>query len=334
MSSPREASTSTEQPARAGQRIVVEDLKRFGPDASFEPVGKEFAEKYCKSLAERHYENFSIASFLVPARLRQDFFNIYAYCRWSDDLADELENSSDAMRHLEWWRGELRQCFQQQAKHPVFVALKGTVARHQISPGPFEDLLDAFVQDQRIHRYETDDELISYCRGSANPVGRILLKLAGTSDSQALLWSDSICTGLQIANFCQDVRRDALRGRIYFPKQRWADHAISEADLLRGECSKPLLNAMRDWVAVARGYLIGGLPLVKVVPAWLSRDIQLFARGGLTILDNIERSGFDVWTRPIQVSKGQKVKLLMQSLLFPRSTQVAKYDLRTFGEKA
>lgn len=315
---------------RAGESLVMDDLARFGPTVPPSVISLQESLAYCKNLALNHYENFSVASFLLPKTMRQDFYNIYAYCRWSDDLADESpvdtrENfpgqEMGTMDLLNWWRAELRACFAGKSQHPVFVALGSTLQRYPLPIEPFEKLLDAFCKDQQVNRYSNDAEVLAYCSGSANPVGRILLGLAQTFEAEAIQQSDSICTGLQLANFCQDLRRDALRDRIYLPKSRWAQHSISEEEILSGTKTVSQQNALRDWVHFARAHLIGGLPLVRRVPRWLARDIQLFARGGLALLENIERKQFDVWNSPIEVSKAQKLRLLFQSILFPRSVK-------------
>jgi squalene synthase HpnC len=318
MSPPLEATTIANLPKRAGQNIVLDDLSRFGPGVEYAPLSLLESQRYCKSLAKRHYENFSVASFLVPPALRQDLFTIYAYCRWSDDLADQLEDANDSLFLLQWWREELSRCFESQSSHPVFVALKNTITRHSLPREPFEHLLDAFVQDQTVNRYANDASLLEYCRGSANPVGRLLLCLSDTRTEQAFSLSDSICTGLQIANFCQDIGSDAKRGRIYLPEQRWAEQGVTESEILSGNVTDSMRGALRSWVANARSHLIAGLPLVTLTPLWLARDIQLFARGGLTILNNIEKSGFDVWTSPIEVTKFQKIALLARAIVSPR----------------
>ncbi len=324
MSSPSEATSPIEHPARAGQSAVAADLQRFGPSATHAIVEMQQARKYCKSLAMKHYENFSVASILLPASLRQDFYNIYSYCRWSDDLADEIGDTSESLRLLSWWRLELRHCFSGVAKHPVFVALADTIQSHSLTIELFEHLLDAFVQDQSVTRYKSQLELLDYCRGSANPVGRILLKLAHVEEISALQLSDRICSGLQIANFCQDMRQDAQKDRIYMPSDLWQRFQITEAEILAGLPTVHLQFAMKVWVELARTMLVGGLPLVKLTPRWLARDIQLFARGGLTILNNIAKSNFNVWTEPIEVTKKQKVALLLRAMMFPRSVQVAE----------
>lgn len=328
MSPLREASSaepntpkSPKSPPRSGESLVLNDLARFGPDCHGYEMSVPESESYCKNLALNHYENFSVASFLLPKSIRQDFYNIYAYCRWSDDLADETSSSVDL---LQWWRNELRQCFAGSSKHPVFVALRSTLLRHPLPIEPFEKLLDAFCQDQYVIRYQNDEEVLAYCSGSANPVGRILLGLAKTTHSDAIRQSDLVCTGLQLANFCQDIQKDALRNRIYLPQSRWTTYSISQDDILQGTKSAPLQNALRDWVYYAREHLVQGLPLVQQVPRWLARDVQLFVRGGLSILENIERAGFDVWNRPIEVTKSQKLMLLGKAILFPRSIRTRK----------
>ena len=324
MSSPREAISKTPQLIRAGKNTVIQDLSRFGPNAPSQTMSLGIARQYCKSLANSHYENFSVASLLLPAAMRQDLYNIYAYCRWSDDLADESGAAEQSLELLAWWRAELRACFEGNAKHPVFVAMKSTIDQHHLPIDPFEHLLDAFVQDQTVTRYNSHLQVLDYCRGSANPVGRILLKLAGVDDEPAEQLSDRICTGLQIANFCQDIQQDASLNRIYLPKDLWQRFQLTENEILAGQCTEPLRYALKVWVGLARTSLVSGLPLVNRTPRWLARDIQLFTRGGLTILDNIAKANFDVWTKPIEVSKKQKLVLLMRAILFPRSLHVSE----------
>lgn len=325
MSSPREAIQNSVSHTRAGNGIVLQDLNQFGPDANFPPLNLSQSKKYCKTLADRHYENFSIASLLVPRSIRQDFFNVYAFCRWSDDLADELGDSAKSLRYLGWWQHQLQECFHGRASHPVYRALQESIRIHGLPIKPFQDLLEAFVQDQHTTRYSTDQDLLGYCRGSANPIGRILLQFGKVESDHAKQLSDQICTGLQIANFCQDIRQDAMRGRIYLPKERWAQYPITENEILTGNVSCNLVHAMQDWVSTAQSHLIAGLPLVKHVPRWLARDIQLFARGGLTVLENISSVGFDVWTQPIEVTRKQKVRLLLQAILRPRSLELTGF---------
>jgi squalene synthase HpnC len=183
-------------------------------------MGLDQAFGYCEKLAKSHYENFSVTNLWLPADIRPHFTSIYAYCRWSDDLADEIGDSNRSSKLLAWWKDQLQASMRGEARHPVFIALHHTIRLFSMRIEPFEDLLSAFVQDQTVKSYSDDAQLLEYCRRSANPVGRLILALARTSDSKSIEWSDSICTGLQIANFCQDVAVDAQRGRVYLPKSR------------------------------------------------------------------------------------------------------------------
>jgi len=268
------------------------------------------AQNYCRELATTHYENFPVVSWLLPRDLHQHFYNVYAYCRWSDDLSDEIDDDTRSLELLDWWLGELRQCYAGSATHPVFVALTETISEFEIPAEPFEDLLSAFRQDQRVHEYDTFDELRDYCRRSADPVGRLVLYLCRSYNEQNVAWSDSVCTGLQLANFWQDVARDLDIGRIYLPAEDCRRFGYSREDLQNRVTNDAFLQLMRFEVDRARQYLTDGLPLVENLPGRLQIDIELFIRGGLKILEEIERINYRVWqTRPV-VRKGQFVMLL------------------------
>ena len=311
-------SDSTDQ----GGSQVLRDLKTMGPDC---PALPQFslvqAQKYCLDLAVSHQENFTVASYLFPSRYRQHLANIYAYSRWADDLADETANATLASGLLDWWEKEFRSSWTKQAQHPVLIALKQTMTECSLSPQPFLDLLSAFRQDQFQFRYSDDDQLASYCNRSANPVGRIVLALAGCQSDRQRQLSDSICTGLQIANFCQDISEDALRGRIYMPASRWEHLGISQSDFTQGSSHPELKGALANWVHSAEHHLHQGIPLVRIVPRWLARNLQMFIRGGLAITTAIAQADYDVWREPVQVSKHQKARILIRSILLPRSTR-------------
>ncbi len=293
-------------------------LERWGPNSS-EKVSQQQALQYCRNLARGHYENFSVYSLLVPRELRQHFCNVYAYCRWSDDLADELANAQQSLELLDWWERQLERCWQGDAVHPVMIALAETVRKSQLSMEPFKQLLSAFRQDQTIRRYANDQLLLDYCRRSANPVGRIVLALAGVADERYFSLSDSICTGLQLANFCQDMSRDAAIGRIYLPQNRWIDHGIDEETILARRVAPELRHALRDWVRDTYQFFDIGWPLVQEIGGWLARDLQLFARGGVAILQAIAKNDYDVWSRRIELSRGTKLSIALNALL-QRST--------------
>lgn len=289
--------------------IFDRELTRFGPDQRA-AVSLAQAQAYCSYWARSHYENFVVASLLLPRQLRQDFHNIYAYCRWSDNLADEIDDRQHSLELLDWWQAELSQCFAGQPKHPVLLALQSTIRQHHLSPEPFFDLLSAFRQDQQLDRYPDDAWLRDYCRRSADPVGRILLQLARVSDAEALAYSDHICTGLQLANFCQDMAVDARRGRIYVPQSRWSRHGVDESMLLAARPTASLQALLAEWVEAARAELVAGQPLLGLVPPWLRRDVVLFLRGGQAILEQIAQQRFDVWTCRPRVSKWKQFRLV------------------------
>lgn len=312
--------------SRPGAGRVRSDLDRYGPEQKIQPMALDEAFRYCRDLAQAHYENFSVVTRLVPARIRPHLASIYAYCRWSDDLADEMDHPTQALQLLDWWRTQLDACFEGRATHPVFVALRQTVAQYDLKPEPFSDLLSAFVQDQSKSRYDSDSELLHYCQRSANPVGRLVVRLARLSSPQAIAWSDSICTGLQVANFCQDIRLDAQRGRIYWPADRLQELGIEPETLALNAPTPTACRGVMEWTQDARQLLCAGLPLVQQGPLWFARSVQLFARGGLLILRNIDSQQGDVWSRGVTVSKGQKLQLMIRSLLFPRSTSVPSID--------
>jgi squalene synthase HpnC len=272
------------------------------------------AEAYTRWLATHHYENFHVVSFLLPKRLHQDFYNVYAYCRWADDLADETGDRAESLRLLAWWRGELDAMYQGRATHPVLVALGPTVRRYAIPRQPFADLIEAFVQDQTVTRYRDWEHLFGYCRNSANPVGRLVLYLCGYADAERQRLSDATCTALQLANFWQDVGVDLAKDRVYLPIQVMERHGCRVEDLLARRATPGFREAMREAVAKARDLFGEGLPLVRMVDRRLALDIDLFSRGGLRVLQKIERQGYDVLAARPAVTRAERVGLLVGSL--------------------
>jgi squalene synthase HpnC len=289
-------------------------LKTWGPQATPRGLSRSAAEAYCRTLARTHYENFPVVSWLLPRHLHQPFYNVYAYCRWADDLGDEIADARQATELLEWWRDQLRACYHGSATHPVFIALGPSIEEFGIPQQPFEDLLSAFKQDQRVKRYESYAELRDYCRRSADPVGRIVLYLCGAFSDRNAAWSDSICTGLQLANFWQDVARDLDIGRVYLPRESLLRFGYSDADLANRVTNEPFLKVMEFEVDRSRQLLKSGLPLVTVMPWPMRVDIDLFARGGLCLLDRIERIGYRVWQNRPVLTKIDFARLFIGSL--------------------
>jgi squalene synthase HpnC len=269
---------------------------------------------YTRWLATNHYENFHVVSFLLPKRLHQDFYNVYAYCRWSDDLGDETGDREESLRLLAWWRGELDAMYQGRATHPVFTALQSTVQKFAIPREPFSHLIDAFVQDQTVTRYRNWDELFAYCRNSANPVGRLVLYLGGYSDQPRQLLSDATCTALQLANFWQDVTVDQLKDRVYIPLDIMERHGYTVEELFAHKFTPAFRLVMREIVDKARDLFHEGMPLIGMVNRRLSLDLDLFSRGGLHVLDKIARQDYNVLAARPSISKAERVGILLGSL--------------------
>ncbi len=292
----------------------AQQLARWGPGRDYAPPSPEAARAYCGRLTRTHYENFSVATLLLPRRLLPHFRSVYAYCRWADDLGDETGGGARAIELLRWWREELSRCYDGTPRHPVMVALKPTIDRFGIPPTPFLALLHAFEQDQRVKRYDRYAELLDYCRYSANPVGHLVLYLCECYEPRRAALSDRICTGLQLANFWQDVARDLDIGRVYLPAEDRRRFGYSDDDLEARRFTPAFAGLMRFEVERARALFHEGLALVPRMPADVQADIELFARGGLAILAKIEQIGYDVWrTRPV-LRKGEKVALLAGAL--------------------
>lgn len=273
------------------------------------------AQEYCSRLARSHYENFSVASWFLPARLRQHFFNVYAYCRISDDLGDEVGNPQASLQLLDQWEAELDACYQGNPRHPVFVALRETITKLDIPRDPFANLLKAFRQDQSITRYQTFDDLLGYCLNSANPVGHLVLYLCSYRDAERQKLSDFTCTALQLANFWQDVSADYAKGRIYLPLEDLARYRVSEADIANERNTPAFCNLMSFEVQRARDWFFQGFPLVDKVDRELAVDIELFSRGGLEILKAIEHQGFAVLGRRPAISKSRKLLLVARAVM-------------------
>jgi squalene synthase HpnC len=280
------------------------------------PAGSstERAEQYTRWLATHHYENFIVASVLLPRHLRQHFYNVYAYCRWADDLADEIPDRSTALELLNWWDTELHQCYAGTPTHPVFVALAGTIDKFEIPIEPFSDLLRAFRRDQAVGRYATWDAVIDYCRYSANPVGRLVLYLCGYKDHERQILSDFTCTALQLANFWQDVSRDLDKDRIYIPADSMAAYGLGEADLFARSFDNRYATLMRVLVDRTRELFEKGLPLAQCVAPSVRIDLELFSRGGMAVLDVIESIGYNTLQKRPSLTGATKLKLIGRAL--------------------
>jgi squalene synthase HpnC len=273
------------------------------------------AEHYTCWLATHHYENFRVVSWLLPSRLHQHFYNVYAYCRWADDLGDEIPDRKHALELLDEWDEELQRAYRGAAKHPVLIAVGGTARDLDVPIEPFRDLLIAFRQDQTVHRYATWDEVIGYCRYSANPVGRLVLYLMGYRDAERQRLSDATCTALQLANFWQDVGRDLEKGRIYIPLEVAAHHGVSEADITQKRFDARYVELMKELIRRTRGLFAEGAPLASRVSRELRVDVELFGRGGCAVLDAIEAIGYDTLNRRPALDRRLQARLLGRAMI-------------------
>ena len=281
------------------------------------PPTLQEAQAWCQNLAETHYENFHVATWFLPKALRPHFHAIYAYCRVSDDLGDEVGSTGAALALLDQWGQELDACYAGQTRHPVFVALAETIRECRIPKAPFADLLCAFRQDQTVTRYATMEDVLQYCRYSANPVGRLVLYACGeaeTDQEEKFRLSDATCSALQLANFWQDVREDWARGRVYIPQRDMEVFHVSDTTIAEGIATDQFRGLLRTEVAYARDLFDEGLPLIGMVNRDLALDLDLFSRGGLEILNAIEKRDFDVLTSRPAISKATKATLALRAL--------------------
>jgi squalene synthase HpnC len=288
------------------------EITRHAPQPGCSP---EEAQKYTRWLATHHYENFNVVSWLLPKALHQHFYNVYAYCRWADDLGDEVPNPQRALELLSWWEHELDVCYEGKPSHPVFVALRETIVAKDIPKQPFADLLKAFRQDQTVKRYPDWNSVLGYCVYSANPVGRLVLYLCGYRDEERQRLSDATCTALQLANFWQDVSRDLDIGRIYLPLDAAAAQGLTETDIFERRFDERYVRLMKDLIGRTRALFTQGMPLAKMVDGRLSVDLEMFTRGGVAVLDAIESQGYDTLHQRPAVSKVKQASLLGRTLV-------------------
>ena len=283
------------------------------------------AERYTRWLATHHYENFNVVSWLLPKQLHQHFYNVYAYCRWSDDLGDEVSDAARALQLLDAWEEELRLAYRddRMPSHAVLIALRQTIRAKQIPIEPFSDLLRAFRQDQRVHRYETWADVLDYCVYSANPVGRLVLYLCDYRDAERQRLSDYTCTALQLANFWQDVSRDLEKGRIYIPLESVREHGLEDSDIVSRRFDERYVRLMKSLIARTRELFAAGAPLAKKVDGELRVDIDLFSRGGVAILDAIEAAGCNTLQHRPALTKWSKLRLIGSALVSRNSAKTA-----------
>ena len=296
---------------RAGHNRM---MTRHEPSVGTNLAPHEVREAYnhCEQLARTHYENFTVGSWLLPHALRRHLFAVYAFCRRTDDLGDEAPG--DRLALLNDWEAELSRCYGGQPTDPVMVALQDTIQRFDIPAEPFTRLIEANRMDQRQHRYSTYEDLLHYCRHSAEPVGRMVLYVLGYRDPERQSLSDATCTALQLANFWQDVHRDYQMGRIYIPQEDMTRFGYSEEELAAGVVNDRFRSLMRFQVDRAEALFRQGLPLQKLLHGRARLDIALFSRGGMAVLAAIRRQNYDVLSRRPVVTRSRKLWLMLSTM--------------------
>jgi squalene synthase HpnC len=249
-----------------------------------------------------HYENFPVASILMPKRLRKPVAAIYHFARAADDIADEGDlTDAERLRQLDEFRAELALIANNETPlTPLFSNLAMEVRRHALPLPPLHDLLDAFSQDVVKKRYEDFDDLLNYCRRSANPVGNLLLHLYEEATPVNIAYSDAICTSLQLINFWQDVARDYAIGRIYLPRVDLAQFGVSEDQIAQGISDDKWRALMKFQVDRARAMMLAGKPLGSILTGRIGLEMRMIIAGGLRILDKLESAQYDMFHhRPV-----------------------------------
>lgn len=278
----------------------------------------EEAEKYCRQIARTHYENFTVGSLFLPRHLKQHIYNVYAFSRIADDFADEGSSTDQNLHNLDDWERMLIACYKGDLLHPVFIALNKTIQNYGIPIELFQNLINAFRQDQTITRYETYKDLLGYCQNSANPVGRIYLYLFELAGEESFVYSDAVCSALQLTNFWQDITVDWQKGRIYIPKQDMARFGCSESDLNGLNAAQNFRDLVKFEVDRTQKLFDSGKNLLDLLPKQPKFEIQLFIGGGEAILESIRKQDFDTLRKRPIIGKRIKAKLILKTLWYNR----------------
>jgi squalene synthase HpnC len=321
---------------------ILDQLETYGPDRCPQ-LSYEQAVAYTTQLAKSHYENFTVVSWFLPKRLRESFRHVYAFCRWADDLGDETGDPQRSLELLAWWQRELDLCYEGKPRHPVYVALWPTIQKHEIPRKPFDDLINAFVQDQTVTRFKTWEQVVDYCTRSADPVGRLVLYLCDYRDEERQRLSDATCTALQLANFWQDVRRDIVdRDRVYIPSEVASRHGLDIDTMVASVKTDHQKQCDNDKAACAACDAVPSIGIHAQLPAYratirelvdrtqplfdqgkglwptlapdVRTDIELFTRGGEAILRMIRRQDYNTLANRPSLTKGAKIALMMRAL--------------------
>jgi squalene synthase HpnC len=305
----------------SSQIFTAEDSLEGAPSEYLTPSERPTlaeAQAWCKHLATTHYENFHVATFFLPSRLRPHFHSVYAFCRTSDDLGDEVADTATGTRLLGTWRMMLHECFAtpERSRHPVFVALQPTIGSCDMPMQPFDDLISAFEQDQVYTHHQSLQTLENYSRYSANPVGRLVLLVSGYHNEELFALSDDICTGLQLANFYQDVVPDwTKRQRRYLPADQMAHFGVTDEQIAARRFDSNYRALMQFLVEDAHTRLQRGSRISSLVEPELAATLSLFVKGGQAILEAIAAQDYNTLAARPVVTKAVKLRLLLGALV-------------------
>lgn len=269
------------------------------------------AYQYCESITKNHYENFPVASFLIPSNLRKHVYAIYAFARHADDLSDEKQDKAGLLQ----WKELLHHSLDGATEHPVFIALSDTIREFNLPVELFDNLILAFLQDLEKNRYKSFDELFDYCKKSANPVGRIILYLNGNQDEELFQYSDYICTALQLTNFWQDVTVDIQKNRIYLPSDYLIRYHVTEDQIKKGTFDSNFRNLMVEMVDKTGDLFTNGISLLDKVTGRLKWELKFTVSGGMTILNKIKDINFNVLNYRPRLNKLDWAKIGLNLLL-------------------
>lgn len=304
----------------AAAKVQVPSAAIDGPEITNRAWDLADSYDYCRRIATSHYENFPVGSVLVPGRLRKYFYSIYAFARISDDFADEgydgAYSTADRLAWLGQWKDLLDRAYEADGRgtgHPVFIALADTAQKFNLPASLFQDLLSAFSQDVTVKRYENIDDLIDYCRRSANPIGRLILLLFGYKDELKFKQSDDICTALQLANHWQDVGVDLAKDRIYLPAEDLNRFDVTVDDLKPLKATGKFKQLMEFEVSRVREMFLRGKPLCTSVSGRLGIELRAVWMGGTTILNKIEANDYDVFEKRPVIGGWDKFRILAKA---------------------
>ncbi len=283
----------------------AEELERFGPQGSESgPPSPAFSRRYCRRLARNTScsEHFTLLRWILPGAVQTHVWNVAAYHGWVRGIVHQSPDAKTAAKLLHWWEEQLSRCYAGEVEHPVFVALSHTIRQFHIPADPLADLLAAARQDRPQVRFESYEQLLAYCRYAANPLGRLMLLLAGADDQPHRRLSDALCTGWQLMLFCRDLPRHVEQDRMYLPQTHCRRFGCDESTFAAGAATEPFRHLLSAELDAAEGWLQRAWPLVDTLPRPWRLAAAVAVAVGLEWIARIRRADFDLWTQPPRMS--------------------------------